>query len=196
MMRIIGGKYRGQALLCPKGQKVRPTSSKGREALFNICQNTVDEAEFLDLFAGSGAMGLEALSRGANHVTFVDKERSHLQFIEKNLKKMGCIDQTTLVCSDVLRALQQLSYAGKKFAVIYVDPPYMKKAWREGDPVPIIHHCLKLIAAEGLLQEDGDLFLETGKFEPLDELQIDGLELVKKRIFGRSMLRHYRTVKH
>ena len=84
-LRIIGGKFKGRLIKTPKGEKTRPTSAILRKAVFDICQNQITDARFLDLFAGSGAMGLEALSRGASHATFVERDKHSVSCLKENL---------------------------------------------------------------------------------------------------------------
>src|SRR5580700_58901 len=99
-MRIISGKYRGRVLSAPKSKLTRPSSSLVRGAVFNILQDSVEGAEFLDLFAGSGLVGLEALSRGAKHATFVEKENNALVALTKNVKSLGVGAESTILRGD------------------------------------------------------------------------------------------------
>lgn len=120
-MRIVGGKYKGRVLLEFKGKDIRPTSDKARESLFNILQFKIAGATFLDLFCGTGAMGIEALSRGAKKVTFNDIDRKSIALLKSNLEKLK-IDEEYSVCNfDALRFLKTTT---EKFDIIYIDPPY------------------------------------------------------------------------
>ena len=125
-MRIIGGKYRGRTLKSPPSLQTRPTSDRLRETLFNILAPRIKGARFLDLCAGSGAVGIEALSRGAAHVTFVDRSRNMYALIETNLKSLDVSDDEIEVVSR--EALEFLERHAKKEAVpcdiIFFDPPY------------------------------------------------------------------------
>ncbi len=122
-MRIIGGTYRGHRLAAPKGA-TRPTTDRTREAVFNLLQSRTDlrEARVLDLFAGSGALGLEALSRGAAEVTFVEKAGAALGVIRKNAAALGVADRCRIVRADALRWLER--DAESRFDLVFADPPY------------------------------------------------------------------------
>src|SRR5229473_7004975 len=125
-MRIISGKYRGRKLKSPPSLQTRPTSDRLRETLFNILTSRIEGARFLDLCAGSGAVGIEALSRGAAHVTFVDRSRQMYALIETNLKALDVSDDEIQVVSR--EALEFLRRRATKeavaFDIIFFDPPY------------------------------------------------------------------------
>ncbi len=173
---IVGGKHKRRKLMAPKSSLVRPTASQVREALFNICQNWIQGAHFLDLFAGSGAMGLEALSRGAAHATFVEKGRPALNAIKQNIATLNEEDHTTVLQGDVLTVLPFLK---GPFELIFVDPPYGKNLGAA---------ALDLIDSHRLLAEDGTLFIEDTSME---EPKLKTLELKQKRTFGRTTLFEY-----
>lgn len=122
-MRIIGGTFRGHRLTAPKGP-TRPTTDRTREAVFNLLQSRTDlrEARVLDLFAGSGALGLEALSRGAAEAVFVEKAGAALGVIRKNAAALGVADRCRIVRADALRWLER--EAGPSFDLAFADPPY------------------------------------------------------------------------
>jgi len=120
-MRVIGGKYRGRRLKTVDGLAVRPTSDRLRETLFNILAPQIKGSRFLDLCAGSGAVGIEALSRGATHVTLVDQSRRACAAIQVNLQTIGVTNEATIINKDAVSALKQLT---GKFNVIFFDPPY------------------------------------------------------------------------
>lgn len=123
-LRLIGGSWKGRLLKTPKSASTRPTQGMLRGAVFNICQTQIEGARFLDLFAGSGAMGLEALSRGASHATFIEKNKEAARCIRENIHTFKAEEQTTLLVADVAGALASLEKKGMKFDIIYVDPPY------------------------------------------------------------------------
>src|SRR5437016_7699125 len=108
-MHIIGGRYRNRTIAAPKGLATRPTSGALRESLFNICQHYIEGARFLDLFAGSGAMGLEALSRGAGHAFFIDNSRDAVNCLKGNAKKLLVEEQVTIRYGDVFQILERLA---------------------------------------------------------------------------------------
>jgi 16S rRNA (guanine966-N2)-methyltransferase len=120
-VRIVGGNLGGRVLRAPAGAATRPTSEKVREAVFNILGSVVD-VRVLDLFAGSGALGLEALSRGAAHATFVDSARTALAAIRGNLRALGLDDRATVIAGDAIAAARQAPAA--PWQLVFVDPPY------------------------------------------------------------------------
>ena len=125
-MRIIAGKYRGRKLKSPPSLQTRPTSDRLRETLFNILAPRIEGARFLDLCAGSGAAGIEALSRGAAHVTFVDRSRKMYALIETNLKSLNVNDdEIEVVSKEALEFLRRWTKQGAvAFDIIFFDPPY------------------------------------------------------------------------
>ena len=165
-MRIIAGKYRGRGLKSPPSLQTRPTSDRLRETLFNILAPRIHGVRFLDLCAGSGAVGIEALSRGAAHVTFVDRSRRMCGLIEANLEALGVAeDESEVVCAEVA---EYLSRRAKKaptraegFDIIFFDPPYAADyelvLERLGDQ------------SKGLLAAEGIVVVEHYKKKDLDE---------------------------
>lgn len=181
-LQIIGGKYKGRRLSSPKHDSTRPTQGMLREAVFNICQLEIVGAHLLDLYAGSGAMGLEALSRGAAHVTFVEKKRDAILCIKKNIESLGVKEASTLLARDAMEALMQCK---EPFDLIYIDPPYDLST----------RAILEKIASSHLLKTEGTLFLEE-RFDPhkkANPFQPDGLQLKKSRKFGIALLHQYRA---
>ena len=121
-MRVIAGKFKGRNLKSPPSLQVRPTSDRLRETLFNVIASRVPDARFLDLCAGSGAVGIEALSRDAAHATFVDRSRRSCQLIEANLELCGVPEeQRDIYCSEAAAFVKQ---AREKWDLVYLDPPY------------------------------------------------------------------------
>lgn len=123
MIRILSGKYKNRLLKTPKGTKTRPTASKVRKSLFDALQHQIEGARFLDIFAGSGSMGLEAMSRGAASVCFVERDRAAASCIRENLASLG-IESSNVYQQDAISALKLLIKKGETFDLIYVDPPY------------------------------------------------------------------------
>lgn len=123
-MRIISGSARGMKLKSPRGKKIRPTSQKVKAAFFNIVQDSIQEAYFLDLFSGSGGIGLEALSRGAEKCIFVDKDPDSIQLIRENIKLAEMQKKASVYQGDVGRLLLRFSKKEECFNIIYIDPPY------------------------------------------------------------------------
>lgn len=124
IMRIIAGRLRRRALRAPKGALTRPTTDRTREAIFDLVESRLDldEAAVLDLFAGTGALGLEAISRGAAAVTFVEKQSTVLKFARLNAGDLGVADQGWFLLADAVAYLER--YSGPPFDVIFADPPY------------------------------------------------------------------------
>lgn len=178
-LRIIGGQFKGRILKTPKGSGTRPTQGMLRESVFNICQNEIQGARFLDLFAGSGAMGLEALSRGASHITLVENDRRAISSIRENIAILQAASQTTLITSDVVRALKQLS---SPFDIIYIDPPY---------DTPVLPLIEKLLA-QNLVETNGVLFIEERKCPHPSSFDFPQLSKICSRRFGEALLHQYR----
>ncbi|MCC6127902.1 MAG: 16S rRNA (guanine(966)-N(2))-methyltransferase RsmD [Chlamydiae bacterium] len=120
-LRILSGAFKGRILKSPPEKTTRPTQGVLRSAVFNICQADIEGARFLDLFAGSGAMGLEALSRGAKSATFVEKDKKAAVCIRKNISLLNVSEQTEVFSIDALTAIHKMT---KPFDIIYIDPPY------------------------------------------------------------------------
>lgn len=123
-MRIIAGEHKGRALTAPKGTDTRPTLDRVRESLFSILQLRIAGARVLDLFAGSGALGLEALSRGAEKAVFVDNGRAAQDAVRQNIQALNAGAQATLLCAHWEDALRRLRTAGETFDLAFLDPPY------------------------------------------------------------------------
>lgn len=128
-MRIVSGTAGGRRLIVPEGTTTRPTTDRVREATFNVLfsMNAIEDATFLDLFAGSGALGFEALSRGAAHVTFVERDRAALRALRANVEALRFEDQCTVLATDAMRWLPNAGH----FDVVLADPPYDFEGWPE-----------------------------------------------------------------
>lgn len=195
-MHIFSGLYKSRKILAPKGEKTRPTSGRLREALFNICQGKIEGADFLDLFAGSGAMGLEALSRGAHQAAFVDNSRESVRCIQANLAALGLVKEGDVVYSDVFEAMKKLAKRGKQFDLIYADPPYSQII--SGAPEGPTFSSQVLIILDRLIEEkhyllkpEGMLFLEDAVDALPENMTFKHLVLKDKRNMGRSALQHW-----
>ncbi|MEN6486971.1 MAG: 16S rRNA (guanine(966)-N(2))-methyltransferase RsmD [Syntrophobacteraceae bacterium] len=123
-MRIVAGEFRGRRLHVPRGEQIRPTTDRVREAIFSIVSPHIAEARVLDLFAGTGAMGLEALSRGAASAVFVDQRREAVRLVGSNIDLCGARDRARIVQGPVERAIRRLADGGEKFDLVFMDPPY------------------------------------------------------------------------
>jgi 16S rRNA (guanine(966)-N(2))-methyltransferase RsmD len=123
-VRIIAGAYKGRRLVTPRGDVTRPTADQVRIALMDTLMPWLPNVRLLDLFAGAGGVGLEALSRGAAHVTFVERDARAVTALRDNVATLGVADAARVVRDDVLRALAALRRAGERFGVVFLDPPY------------------------------------------------------------------------
>jgi 16S rRNA (guanine(966)-N(2))-methyltransferase RsmD len=144
-MRIIAGERKGHTIYAPKGLETRPTSDRVRENVFNIVAPWVEDARVLDLYAGSGAMGLEALSRGAAAVVFVESDADALRAIERNLDRLR-LTHATVVRADATTGLAQETAAGRKYDLVLADPPYAMT-----DYDPLARYLSRVLADDGLL---------------------------------------------
>jgi len=124
-MRIISGKYKGHQLVSFSADHIRPTTDRVKESLFNMIQMHIEGARVLDLFSGTGNLGLEALSRGANSVLFVEKNRKSIQILEKNIEKLKVDEEHQILQKDVLTFLK--NYEGAPFDLIFADPPFTEQ---------------------------------------------------------------------
>jgi 16S rRNA (guanine966-N2)-methyltransferase len=168
-MRIVAGSRKGARIFAPRGLDTRPTGDRVREAVFNLV-GPVDGATVLDLYAGSGAMGLEALSRGAENAVFVESDREACRTIKRNLDKLG-LDSAQVACSDVLRFLVSES---RRFDLILVDPPY--------DVVESVAVRLA-VYLPAVLAENGLVALESSS---RDEPELPPLEIRTSRRYGSA----------
>jgi 16S rRNA (guanine(966)-N(2))-methyltransferase RsmD len=144
-MRVIAGRFKGRRLKAPSWEGLRPTSDKLRETLFNIVAPRIDGARVLDGFAGTGALGIEALSRGASHVTFVEADRRAAALIAENLAVCGVRDGYTIERGDVASVLHALP-AGSTFDIVLLDPPY--DAWDVG---ALLEAAARRVGSGGLI---------------------------------------------
>jgi len=159
VLRIIGGRHRGRRLRFPAGVEIRPTPDRVRETLFNWLQPRIAGARVLDLFAGSGALGLEALSRGAGAVTFVERERKAAAAIEE-LAREWQENAATVVCADALAWLGSAPGAGP-FDIVLLDPPY---------DLELLAPAAAALATGGMLAPDARVYVERRAREPLPGL--------------------------
>jgi 16S rRNA (guanine966-N2)-methyltransferase len=155
-MRIIAGTHRGHTIYAPKGHDTRPTSDRVRENVFNIL-GAVDGAAVLDLYAGSGAMGLEALSRGAARAVFVERDGDAIRAIERNLDKLRL--SATVLRQDAATALAAEAAAGRKYDLVLVDPPY--EMYTDIEP-QLARYLPALLAADGVVVVETDARVEPG----------------------------------
>ncbi|MDY3228161.1 MAG: 16S rRNA (guanine(966)-N(2))-methyltransferase RsmD [Kiritimatiellia bacterium] len=186
-MRITGGEFCGRNLLVPKSDEIRPTQDRVRQALFNIIQCEVTGCDFLDLFSGSGAVGLEALSRGAASATFVEQSRQHIEVLNKNvvtlLKDKSSL--ATVVAADVYRWIS--TYVGPGFSVGFADPPYRLGEERGYAQV------LATLAERNVIRVDGLFIAEMTAVQKAEETP--GWDLLRDRTYGKTRICIWRRIK-
>lgn len=176
-MRVISGIAKGTKLNSIDDLSTRPTLDRVKEPLFSIIQNHLQDANVLDLFAGSGALGIETLSRGSKHCTFCDKSYKSIQMLKENLKKTRMEEKATIFNSDYKKCLEQQK---EKFNIIFIDPPYK---------FDIAVDSIKRIIDLKLLAKEGIIILETDEEErELKELEKVDLEVYDVRKYGRVRL--------
>jgi 16S rRNA (guanine966-N2)-methyltransferase len=181
-MRIIAGELKGRRLKAPTWEGVRPTSDKLRETLFNIVAPRIAHARVADVYAGTGAVGIEALSRGAAHVTFIEKDRRAAALIAANLAVCGVEQGYTIECGDAAAVLRRMPEADA-FDLVWLDPPY------DADPEMLaetLHEAARRAAAEGLI-----VLERASRREPLVP---PGLERVRDVVAGDSALTFLRRI--
>ncbi len=173
-MRIITGSARGSRLKTPKGLDTRPTADRVKESVFSILGSRVVDARVLDLFAGTGNLGLESLSRGAKQAVFVDIDTAGV--IRYNATQTQLADQSEVYRTDVYKALEKLIQAGKQFELIFCDPPYNNG------------HSTKVLGKldhSSLLVAKGVIILEHSRHESI-EIELDSLEIVRTERYGET----------
>jgi 16S rRNA (guanine966-N2)-methyltransferase len=189
MVRISSGRLKGRKIVTSKkiftsaeGEELRPTSSKVREAIFNILQAEIGQALFLDLYAGTGAVGLEALSRGAERVFFVENNQVRSKAIMGYLDKLGLEDRAAVYQEKAEAFLQRVMRTGVKFDIIFADPPYLSDE---------IMNVLQYVGEYSLLKDDGCMLVEHSSKKALPE-SIRDIKKVKKYKYGDTMITLYR----
>lgn len=182
-MRVIAGIARGRQLKAPPGMKTRPITDRIKESLFNIITPGIEGSMMLDLFAGSGSVGIEALSRGAERVTFVDNDREAVKTIKINLEKCRFSEYSEVLFRDVFRAIELLQRRGLFFDYIYIDPPFTREN--------IFHPVLNALAEAGLLQEKGYIIIRAPRKMELPRM-LEGLGRYRLNHYGESSLHFYR----
>ncbi len=181
-MRVIGGKYKGLKLLPPDDTKIRPTSDRLKEALFSIItsnkyQIIIDNCNVLDICSGTGSLGIESFSRGANSVYFVDKDHKSINLIYKNISKLE-IDtkfenKIKIIKDEATKALKNIN---EVFQLVLIDPPYNSN---------ITEKCLFELKKLNLINQDSYIFTESSKTE---DFNYDGYEILDIKIYGNSKL--------
>lgn len=179
-VRVISGSARGLKLNTPGDDRVRPTTDRVKESMFNIVQDWVYDSQVLDLFAGSGALGIEALSRGASQAVFCDNSLDSIKIIKSNIEKARVADRSQIVSGDFKRCLRDMGAKNQSFDMIFVDPPYYKGLFEE---------VLDTIRACKILKKDGIVIVEHDAKRPIGK--VEGLEVYKEKKYGITMLTFY-----
>ena len=186
-LRIMGGQFRHRILQTAKGTDIRPSTGQLRAALFNICQTSIQGAHFLDIFAGSGAIGIEALSRGAASAVFIENSVAAAALIRRNIELLGIESLATLLVGDAFHLLPQLALKKKRFDLIFADPPY----GQQKNGLPYSQHIVQLVGSLNLLEKRGQLFVEETHEAVYKEKTVEGLSLIHQRKYGRSGLQQW-----
>jgi len=186
-VRITGGRFRGRVVAPPKDGGLRPTQDMVREALFNILAPEIPGADFLDLFAGSGAVGIEAASRGAGSVTFVESDRRHAEAVRRNVASIigaspGCGVRWEVAVADVGRWVA--GYSGAGFSVAFADPPYA--LWDAAGCAMF----LRSLATSGVVRPGGLFVAETAVSTKAEE--VPGWDLLRDRAYGKTRIAIWR----
>ena len=180
-MRVVSGNARGTVLKTPDGLKTRPTSDRVKEAMFSILQFELQDAKILDLFGGTGQLGIEGLSRGAQKAVFVDESAIACNLIRENLRRTNLTQRASVVQSDYLTYLKSCK---EKYNIIILDPPYAQL---------FLENALKIISEIDILQYDGIIVTERPVEKDLN-LILNGFERSKDYKYGNTVLSIYRKV--
>ena len=184
-MRIVAGTAKGRALAGPKptSKHIRPTADRVRETLFNVLGQFLDGQSVLDLYAGTGALALEAVSRGAGRAVLVDQDREAQALCRQNTDALGFTSQVELLASPVSRALAELGRRGERFELIFADPPYAAR---------VVETVLDGVVGAGLLAPSGMVVVEHDKREAAPDSHA-GLNREDQRRFGDTLVSFYRA---
>jgi 16S rRNA (guanine(966)-N(2))-methyltransferase RsmD len=177
-MRIITGTSRGRKLVTLRNQSLRPTSDRVKESIFNILKDKVEGRMVLDLFAGTGNLGIEALSRGAKSAVFVEKGRQALRLIQRNLAQLGLEGRSEVLPKDVSRAIGILKQRGECFDLILMDPPYQKG---------LVQNTLTKLSSHPIYHRSSILVIEHNRREPLPH-DTGGWDLTRQRRIGDTVV--------
>lgn len=182
-MRIISGRAKGRKLMAPPGLSTRPVTDKIREALFSIWQAYIYEANFLDLYSGSGSMGLEAMSRGAGKVYMIEKSPSACKLIKENILHCGLQDTPHEVfAEDIFQIIPKLKQHGEKFDIIYIDPPFTVDS--------LFEKTMNILADGKLVAEFGTVIIRTRTGRPLAD-KFGVLKKIRIKKYGISQVHFY-----
>ena len=176
-MRVISGTLKGRRLFSPTGWATRPTADRIKESVFNILSGGIADQRVLDLFAGTGALGIEALSRGAQTAVFIDQRKTALAAIRRNIVNLGLEDRTRIIQWNIRKNLNCLA-SGRPFDLVFMDPPYATGA---------VTPTLKALIASRALVSGARIVIEHSDREHLDPC-MDALTLADQRRFGKTLV--------
>lgn len=177
-MRIIAGEFKGRRIEPPEGRHTRPTSDKVREAIFSILMEEIYGSVFCDVFAGSGAMGLEALSRGAKKAYFFESSAGVMTYLKNNINKCKMGDKAIVYRGDYKKGLSRLAYEKEKVDIFFIDPPFGEN---------LIQPAMSKIEEMDILAEDGLILAEHDVRDPLPE-KIGSFRMIKQRKYGKVVI--------
>lgn len=181
-MRIIAGKARGHKLISPSTMETRPTLDRVKEAMFSSIQFNISEAAVVDVFAGTGSLGLEAASRGAKEVYLFDKSDTTFPLLKENVKNLKFEDFCFPMNIDAYVGLKKLADKGKKFDIIFIDPPYCRE---------MIPEAMKIVYENKLLAEDGIIVTKIDSIEEIYE-GYENIKLKKSKKYGNTTVCYYK----
>lgn len=183
-MRIIAGRARGRKLIPPATMETRPTLDRVKEAMFSTVQNYIQDAVVIDVFAGTGSLGLECASRGATEVYLIDKSPVTFPLLKENVKNLNFEDCCYPLNMDSYDALKSLANKGKVFDIIFIDPPYCRE---------MIPEAMKIIKENNMLKEDGIIVTKIDSIEEIYEGYEDIL-LSKSKKYGNTTVCYYKIM--
>lgn len=179
-MRVISGRFKSRQLISFQAKHIRPTTDRVKESVFNILGGEIEGQRILDLFSGTGNLGIEALSRGAAYVECIESNRLSLKIIRENLEKLQIVKEVTVVAQDVFKYLK--SYRGEAFDVIFIDPPFTEK-WA--------HKCLLAVEGSAVAKSGTIVVIEAARQERIED-KYGAFHLLDRRQFGDKSASFYR----
>lgn len=179
-MRIISGKFRGHQLVSFKASHIRPTTDRVKETIFNKLMRETSDARVLDLYAGTGNLGLEALSRGASYVQFVELNKKSISILKQNINKLGVSNEVTVISKDVCKFLRE---DNSPFDIILIDPPFTKK---------LADVTMRTLAHSTVIQSGTLVVIESSAHEPISD-GYESVKLLDRKHFGDKNLSIFRV---
>ncbi|QEK12009.1 16S rRNA (guanine(966)-N(2))-methyltransferase RsmD [Crassaminicella thermophila] len=180
-MRVIAGSSKGMRLKAPKGLDTRPTTDRVKEAIFSMINPYIMDSIILDLFAGTGSLGIEALSRGAEKAYFVDNNKNSIKIIKENVEHTGVKEKSTILFGDVQKLIKELASNRIRFDIIFMDPPYLKG---------LIIPSIDIIDAENVLNKEGIIVVEHD-FKDILPKCVGRFIKLKEKKYGKTLISIY-----